>query len=147
MKKLHFESEIHAPRKKVWTTMLAPDTYRGWTRVFAEGSYYEGSWEKGATIRFLGPSGDGMFSRIVDSRENEYVLIEHLGMLKDGKEDRDNPYTQAWAGAHEVYTLSEKGGVTTVEVDVDVAEEMEADFSQMWSKALAELRSLCEHTP
>jgi hypothetical protein len=146
MKKLHFAVSIHAPRKRVWDTMLAPDTYREWTRSFAEGSYYDGSWDKGASIRFLGPSGEGMFSRIVDNRQHEHILIEHLGVLKDGKEDRDNPLGQAWAGAQEAYSYSDKDGVTKVAVDVDTAEEMEGDFSQMWPNALARLKELCEQS-
>lgn len=146
MKTLHFETSIHAPRSKVWDTMLAPDTYRDWTSAFAEGSYYDGSWEEGGNLRFLGPSGDGMFSRIVENRKHEHILIEHLGILKDGKEDRDNPYGQAWAGAKEAYGFSEQNGVTTIRVDVDTAEEMVADFSRMWPDALARLKALCEQT-
>ena len=144
MKKLHFEVAIRAPRQRVWDVMLGPETYRDWTRAFAEGSYYEGSWDQGASIRFLSPGGDGMFARIAENRRHEHILIEHLGMLKDGKEDRDNPYAQAWAGAHEAYTFSEASGVTTVKVDVDTSDELEAAFAQMWEKALARLKGLCE---
>ena len=144
MKKLHFEVTIRAPRQRVWDTMLRPESYRDWTRAFAEGSYYEGSWDQGASIRFLSPGGDGMFARIAENRRHEHILIEHLGIWKGGKEDRDNPYSQAWAGAHEAYTFSEANGVTTVQVDVDTSDDMEADFSQMWPKALARLKELCE---
>jgi hypothetical protein len=147
MKRLHFEASIHASRKKVWDTMLEPDTYREWTRAFSEGSYYEGSWKKGAIIRFLGPTGDGMLARVADSREHEFILVEHLGMLKNGKEDRDNPLAQDWVGAKEAYSFSEQNGVTTVEVDTDSSEEMEAEFSLMWPKALASLKELCERKP
>jgi uncharacterized protein YndB with AHSA1/START domain len=147
MKKLHFEVSIRASRKKVWDTMLAPDTYRKWTRAFGEGSYYEGSWKKGARILFLGPTGEGMFSRVADSREHELILLEHLGIWKNGKEDRDNPQGQAWAGAKEGYLFSETNGVTTVAVDTDSVEEMEAEFLLMWPKALAELKELCEQKP
>jgi hypothetical protein len=147
MKKLHFEVSVRASRKKVWDTMLAPDTYRQWTHAFAEGSTYEGSWKKGASIRFLGPSGDGMFARVADNREHEFILIEHLGLLKDGKEDRDNPEGKAWAGAKEAYRFSEENGVTTIEVDADSSEEMEAEFLLMWPKALANLKELCEQKP
>jgi uncharacterized protein YndB with AHSA1/START domain len=147
MKKLHFQVRIRASRKKVWDTMLAPDTYRKWTSAFAEGSYYEGSWTKGATIRFLAPSGEGMFSRVAESREHEFILLEHLGVLKEGKEDRDNPLAKDWAGAKEAYSFSEASGVTTVAVDTDTSEEMEAEFSMMWPKALASLKALCEQRP
>lgn len=144
MKTLHFTIAIHAPRNEVWDTMLAPDTYRDWTNAFAEGSYYEGSWEVGSNIRFLGPTGDGMFSKIVESRKHEYMQIEHLGFLQGGTENRDSPEARAWAGAKEAYTFSEKNGITTVDVDVDTAEELEADFSRMWPDALAKLKALCE---
>lgn len=144
MKNLRFEVGIRASRKKVWDTMLSPDTYREWTRAFTEGSYYEGSWKKGTNIRFLGPTGEGMFSRVADNREHEYILLEHLGGLKDGKEDLDNPQMKAWAGAKEAYSFSEKNGVTTVTVDTDTVEEMEAEFSLMWPKALSDLKELCE---
>ncbi|HSP92676.1 MAG TPA: hypothetical protein VLN08_17305 [Vicinamibacterales bacterium] len=59
MKTLQFAIDIRASRQTVWDTMLALDTYRVWTAEFAEGSYYEGSWEQGARIRFLVPSGPG----------------------------------------------------------------------------------------
>lgn len=144
MKTLRFDVTIHAPRQTVWESMLGPEGYREWTRAFAEGSTYEGSWDQGARIRFLSPSGDGMFARIVENRRHERIVIEHLGMLTDGKEDRDSPFAQAWAGAHEAYTFSEAQGVTKVEVQVDTSDEMEADFSRMWPQALARLKALCE---
>lgn len=53
MKKLRFAIKINSPEEKVWKTMLEPESYRKWTEAFTEGSYYEGSWQKGAKIRFL----------------------------------------------------------------------------------------------
>jgi hypothetical protein len=37
--------------------MLEPDTYRKWTEAFTEGSYYEGSWDKGAKRQAKGCLG------------------------------------------------------------------------------------------
>jgi hypothetical protein len=147
MQRLHFESTIRAPRPRVWDIMLGTESYRDWTRAFFEGSYYEGAWDQGASIRFLSPDGGGMFARIVENRRHEHILIEHLGILKDGKEDRDNPYAQAWAGAHEAYTFSEEDGVTTLKIDVDASDDMAAEFSQLWPKALGRLKELCERSP
>lgn len=127
--------------------MLAPDTYRKWTKAFAEGSYYEGSWKKGASIRFLVPSGEGMYSRVAESRAHEFILLEHLGVLKDGKEDPENPQVKEWAGAKEAYSFFEEKGTTTVAVDTDTSEEMEDEFLLMWPKALANLKELCEQKP
>jgi uncharacterized protein YndB with AHSA1/START domain len=144
MKKLHFEVAIRAPRQTVWDRMLGPESYREWTRAFAEGSYYEGTWDEGARILFLSPGGEGMFARIAENRRHERIVIEHLGIVKDGKEDHDTPLAQAWAGAHEAYTFSEAQGVTTVKVEVDSSDEMDASFSQMWPQALARLKAICE---
>lgn len=41
MKKLRFSIEIEAPT--AWRKMLEQEPYRGWTSVFTEGSYYQGS--------------------------------------------------------------------------------------------------------
>ena len=45
MKTLHYATEINAPRKQVWDIMLGPETFKAWTAEFAEGSYFEGSWD------------------------------------------------------------------------------------------------------
>ena len=84
METLNFEIEIVAPVQTVWSTMLDDDTYRQWTSSFHEGSYYTGDWEKGSTIRFLGPdeaggepggTDGGMLGTVVESRPNELVQI------------------------------------------------------------------------
>ena len=51
MDKLRYSIDIHVPKRRVWDVMLADETYRQWTSVFQEGSYYEGRWEKGSEIR------------------------------------------------------------------------------------------------
>ena len=53
-----------------------PDTYRDWTSAFAEGSHFVGSWEEGARILFLGPSGDGMVATIAARRP--YPPVEEV---------------------------------------------------------------------
>ena len=63
MKTLTFEIAINAPRAVVWTNMLGAETYKVWTSPFCEGTYFVGSWDKGARIHFLAPSGDGMRGR------------------------------------------------------------------------------------
>ena len=60
----YFDVLIHAPPERVWRTMLFSPTYERWTSAFCEGSRYEGGWDTGQTIRFLGPNGEGMVSVI-----------------------------------------------------------------------------------
>lgn len=144
MKKLHFMTIIDAPRRQVWETMLEPETYRKWTAEFMEGSYYEGSWEKGEPIRFLAPDGSGMKAVIAENRPLEFVSIKHVGFIKDGLEDTESPAVRNWAPAYENYTLSESGGLTTVEVDIDVTPDYERMMSETWPRALEKLKEISE---
>ena len=144
MKSLRFATTIHAPRKAVWDAMLAPDTYRIWTAPFMEGSQYEGSWEKGARIRFLGPDGSGMASVIEESRPHEFLSIRHLGFVKDGVEDLESEAVKGWAGCHENYSFSDAGTSTQVTVDLDVTPEFEDYMVKTWPRALSALKGICE---
>lgn len=152
MQKLHFSVEINAPREKVWDTMLEDSTYRQWTEAFNPGSYYKGDWEKGSKILFLGPdpqnpqSGKegGMVSRIAENKPYEFISIEHLGIINDGVEDTTSEEAKKWTPAFENYTFKQKDGMTEVVVDMDIAEEMKEEFSEMWPKALEKLKELAE---
>jgi hypothetical protein len=59
MQKLKYSTTINAPVRDVWTIMLSDSTYREWTSAFHPGSYYEGGWEKGSEIRFIGTDEKG----------------------------------------------------------------------------------------
>lgn len=144
MQKLHFSTRINAPVEKVWDTMLNDDTYRIWTSAFTEGSYYEGSWEKGSKIQFLDPNGMGMVSKIAENKPYEFISIEHYGFVKDGVEDTESEEVKAFAGAHENYTFRETDGITEVLVDVDTSDEYKAMFQDTWPKALSKLKELSE---
>lgn len=63
------------------TSCSAPETFKAWTAEFAEGSYFEGSWNAGRKIRFLVPDGSGMTSTIAESRPHEFISIKHLGIV------------------------------------------------------------------
>ena len=144
MKTLHFSIVIDSPPERVWDTMLAPDTYRQWTAAFAAGSYYEGSWEAGARIRFLGPDGSGMVAEIAANRPYEFLSIQHLGEVKKGVEDTASPAVAAWAPAFENYSFSRVGDSTEVAVDIDVTPDFEGHMTKTWPPALAGLKSICE---
>jgi hypothetical protein len=144
MKQLRFSIPINAPRATVWRKMLDKEPYQDWTSVFGEGSYYEGSWQKGATIRFLAPGGEGMLSEIAENRLHEFVSIRHRGLVKDGKDDTESPAARAWSPAYENYTFIEKDGSTEVVVDIEVNAEFEQMFSGLWPQALRRLKEICE---
>jgi hypothetical protein len=144
MKTLKFETTIDAPRARAWQTMLGPQTYQAWTSAFCEGSYYTGSWDQGAEIRFLSPTGDGMISMIAENRPHEFVSIRHLGVIEHGVEDTTSEKVRAWAPAYENYRFSDVPGGCLVTVTVDIVPEYEQYMLDTFPKALALLKGLCE---
>jgi hypothetical protein len=72
------------------------------------------------------------------------MSFEHLGEVKDGVIDKDSDKVKQWAGAKENYTLKEASGVTILDIEMDTAEEYKDMFSQMWPKALLNVKELSE---
>jgi uncharacterized protein YndB with AHSA1/START domain len=148
MDKLHYSVEVNAPVQTVWTAMLDDATYREWTSAFHDGSYYEGSWDLGSTIRFLGPNDDGslggMLAKVVENRPNEYISLEYIGEVVGGVDDTTSEAAKRLVGAHENYSFRESGGVTTVTVDVDSDDEFTPMFNDVWPPALAKLKEVAE---
>jgi hypothetical protein len=144
MNEFHFHVCINAPVEKVWVKMIEPESYKAWTMDFAEGSYYEGCWEKGEKIKFLGPGGDGIISMVAEHRPLEFTSLKHIGFYKDGIEDTESPEVKAWAPLHENYTFISKKGVTEVKIDVEIPLEWGDDMEKAWPKALEKLKATCE---
>lgn len=150
MEKLTFTTIINAPREKVWHTMLDDTTYRQWTAPFNEGSRYEGKWETGSEMRFIGVDDKGkevggMYSKIKEVRPYEFVSIEHLGMISEtGEIDTTSDEVKKWTPAFENYTFSETDGGTEVLVEIDVSDDWKDMFTDIWPKALAKLKEIAE---
>lgn len=144
MQQMTFTVHIQAPRERVWNTMLDADSYREWTRPFMDGSYYEGSWEEGATIRFLSPTGDGMVATIERNQLHECISIRHRGFVANGQDDTTSEAVTSWAPAHENYRFEAVGGGTQVTVEQDMLEDYVPMMEAAWPKALDALRRLCE---
>jgi hypothetical protein len=144
MQRLTFSITINAPKAKVWRVMLEDATYRQWTSAFQEGSYAVTDWSVGSKALFLSPQGDGMVSRIAVHRPNEFLSIEHLGIVKNGVEDTKSEAVKAWAGALEDYTLTETNRASTLNVEMDVADDYRKYFEETWPKALSKLKELAE---
>jgi uncharacterized protein YndB with AHSA1/START domain len=135
---------IHAPRERVWRTLLEDSTYRQWTGAFHEGSYAETDWKEGSGARFLTPERNGMFSRILAHRANELLSIRHLGVIKDGAEDTQSEHAKAWAGLEETYSIRESDGVSTLTVEMETSDGYRGYFEEAWPKALAKLKEIAE---
>jgi len=148
MEKLRYSVTVNAPVQDVWTTMLDDATYREWTSVFNSESSYEGSWNQGSEIRFLGPDGDGsvagMIATVEENRPNELISLRYIGQIVNGEDDTTSEAAKAFMGAQEKYAFSESEGSTTVDVELDSEEEFVAMFDDAWPLALAKLKAIVE---
>jgi hypothetical protein len=151
MKKVHFIVKINAPVNKVYDAMLGisnKSNYEEWTALFNSTSTYEGNWNKGSKMLFVGTDEKGekggMVSEIFDNVLNQFVSIRHYGLVKANVEITDGPEVEKWANGFENYTFAEKDGTTTVTVDLDIIEDFLAYMNETYPKALAKLKELCE---
>lgn len=151
MKKLQFKRAINATAQKVYETMLGlknKSTYEHWTSSFNPTSTYEGSWEKGSKIRFVGTDENGkkggMASEIVAHQPAQYVSIRHYGFLDGDTEITTGELVEKWAGGHENYTFDENNGITTVTVDMDTIDEYIEYFTNTYPIALEKLKEISE---
>jgi uncharacterized protein YndB with AHSA1/START domain len=147
MKTLHFSIQINAPKKKVWDIMLNDKTYREWTTVFTQGSYFVGNWSKNSKMQFLGPGEDGkvggMTSIIADNVPLELISIKHIGLVTDGVEDTTSEEAKKWIG-FEKYRFIDEDGKTRLEIEVDTTNDFARFMKDTWPKALQILKDLSE---
>jgi uncharacterized protein YndB with AHSA1/START domain len=148
MEVIHFSTTINAPVEKVAAVMLEYETFKQWAAEFNPTSYYEGSWKKGSPILFVGINDkgekEGMASRIREHVPNQFVSIEHLGLVKGNEQITTGSEVEGWAGSLENYTFHQQDGNTLLEVDMDANVEYKSYFEEAWPKALLKLKTICE---
>ena len=144
MEKLNFSTRINATKEKVWSVLWGKNSYPKWTRVFAAGSDAITDWQEGSKVLFVSAKGDGMVSKIKLKRPYDTMQFEHVGVIKDQKEDTESDEVKKWAGAIESYTLKNVDGATELLVEMDMTEEYKDYFVNTWPKALDEVKTLSE---
>ena len=142
---------IQAPVAKVYDMMLGISniaTYEQWTFLFNPTSTYEGNWEKGSKILFIGvdEKGEkgGMVSRIAENLVNRFVSIQHYGLLKGDVEVTEGEDVEKWANGFENYTFEDNNGSTTVIVNLDTVEDFLDYMNEHYPMALEKLKEICE---
>lgn len=151
MKKLQFKVIINAPVTKVYDLMLGTNsksTYEQWTAMFNPTSTYEGSWDKGSKMLFVGVDENGerggIVSEIFDNIPNKFVSIRHYGLVKGNEEITEGPEVEKWANGFENYSFEENNGTTTVTVDLDTTEDFIDYMNEKYPIALNKLKEICE---
>jgi len=151
MEKLQYKVSINAPANKVYDFMLGlsnKSTYEQWTSIFNPTCTYEGGWEKGSKILFIGVDENGnkggMVSKIAENIANKFVSIQHYGLVQGDKEVTEGPEVEKWANGFENYTFEENNGTTTITVDLDMTEDFIEYMNENYPKALDKLKEICE---
>ena len=152
MNKLQYTIKINAPAKIIYDLMLgisSKTTYEKWTAMFNPTSTYEGNWNKGSKMLFVGfdekGNKGGMVSEIADNITNKYISIRHYGLVQANKEITSGPEVEKWANGFENYTFQENSGVTEIVVElVGLTENLNEYMNDSWPKALNKLKEVCE---
>lgn len=151
MKKVQFMVKINAPANKVYDLMLGISkklTYEQWTALFNPTSSYEGNWNKGSKMLFVGTDEKGekggLVSEIMENRPNQFISIRHYGLVKTNEEITEGPEVEKWANGFENYTFEENNETTTVTVDLDTTEDFLNYMNETYPKALEKLKEICE---
>jgi hypothetical protein len=151
MQKIHKNILINSSVETVWNAVVDQQKYREWTRVFTEGSYFEGDWSEGSKMYFLmtdetGKTG-GMVSQIAKNDLYKFISIKHLGMVENGIEDTTSEEVKKWTPSFENYTFVVKSeNQTEFVLDMDTDEKYYDEMNEMWDKAVIDLKKLCEES-
>ncbi len=142
--KLRYTITINASKERVWQALFEDESFRKWTSLFAEGSYFVGDWSEGSEIRFLNAGTDGMISMIDVNRPHDFMSIRHMGYIVNGVEDMDSDEVKAWTPAFENYTLEDVEGGTHLTVETDTFNDYVEYFNETWPKGLDEIKRIAE---
>lgn len=147
MMRLNYSQTIRAPRHVVWTTMLDEDSYRKWASAFSAESQYEGEWIEGREIKFFDPNLGGTIALLSEVKPHETIVAKHVAMMsKDGELDTESGMARKWIGSIETYTLTERDGLTELQVGIETHEDFRRMFEDSWPNALGVLKDLCEQS-
>lgn len=151
MKKLEFSTHIQAPIHKVYELMLGLKDkahYQHWTAAFNPTSTYDGSWDLGSKILFVGFDKDGkkgsMVSEVVAHEPAKLVSVRHYGFLDGDKDVTQGEIVEKWAGGHETYHYTIDGNTTKVRVELDTIDDFINYFQSTYPDALQRLKKLAE---
>ncbi len=149
MQKIIEKIIISATKEAIWDTITNRNKYQLWTEVFSVGSYFEGGWNKGDTIRFLAANKkgklDGMISEIAESENHKFISIRHLGYIYDGIEDTTSDEIKLWAPSYENYTIQEIDAQhCQFTVEMDSTDDYYVMFLELWPKALMKIKEISE---
>ena len=138
---MQFVIEISASAKRVWDILWSDETLRDWAGLVDPGTYMVGRLEEGSTVQFNSANGYGVTSLVAKLVPNEYILFKHSA---DTQENGEIGRDDQWTGGREIYKLTEKSDITTLELMLDVPIELEQVMNTSYPKALERVKELSE---
>lgn len=142
MKQLQFSTEITAAKARVWDILWQDKTFREWAGIIDPETHMVGDLIEGGEVQFISAAnGYGVTSLVEKLIPDEFLLLRHSADTQEaGKRDRE----KQWTGGMESYLLTEKDGITTLTVALDVPLELEEEFTISYPKSLQRVKELAE---
>lgn len=142
--------EIRGDRATIWDVIESPETYTKWCEPFCVGTFYEGQWRVGNTVRFIGLDENGvrggMVSEVVAYEAGHHVTFRHKGFVQGDQDVFDTPEVAAWAGCEEGYVLEGGPDVYTLHVKCQVTDDMYDWMDATWTEAVGRIKAIAEGT-
>lgn len=136
--------EINAPKEKVWDVLVQDDLSRKWYAEFRGGTHAETDWKEGSKVLFLDNDSNGMIAHIETNKPGELLVIGLDGYMFNGVEDYESEGARAVKDGHEIYRLAERNGVTTLDIEGDMTEDMLDETNGAWDRAIMKIKQLAE---
>lgn len=136
---------INASKEKVWDVLTKDHYTRQWYAEFMEGSHAVTDWKEGSKALFLDKDGNGMATKVTESKPGESLVLEFTGVVMKGQEDYESDMAKQVIGGNESYRLSEKDGKTQLDTSADMEDEMYEMMADSWKRALKKLVELAEN--
>ena len=139
MKLLEFKTQINATPEKVWEVLFTQDAYKKWASAMNEGTYYEGNWEEGTTMRFLDADNNGMYNIVEKNIPNRELKMTHLGWIYDGVLT-----PQDWEDSTVSYILEPNENGTLLTGKVNSLDEFVDFFNSKYPQNFEKVKKLSE---
>ena len=139
MKLLVFGIEINASPDHIWEVLFTQDSQRIWDSAVNEGTYFEGNWEEGSTMKFLDPENNGMYNFVTRNSQGKELAMKHLGWILDGALSPQN-----WEDSTVTYLLEPSENGTLLKVQVNSLDEFVDFFNSKYPQNLEKVKELSE---
>ena len=136
---LHYKIHIDAPADKVWEVLFTQNSERHWPSALNEGTYFEGNWKLGSTMKFLDRENNGMYNLVIKNIAGKELAMKHLGWILDGTLS-----PQDWEDSTLTYFLEPSEHGTILHAEVNSLDEFVDFFDSKYPQNFEKIKMLSE---